>query len=293
MKMLVFGSVNIDHTYQLHHLVRAGETQPSEAYARNEGGKGFNQAIALLKAGQKVHFAGAVGEDGLFLQKRLEEMGADTAHLAVLPVPTGHALIQVDAQGQNAIILFGGANREITKEMIDRVLEDFEAGDFVLLQNEISHVDHIIRRAGEKGMQVVLNPSPISPELQYFPYQHVSWLLLNEVEGEDLTGETEPERMLSSLIAKYPDMRIVLTLGHKGAVYAHGSERISQAAFPVRAVDTTAAGDTFTGYFLGAMLEGMDVQLALKRAALAASIAVSRPGAALSVPFRDEVDGLI
>ena len=293
MKMLVFGSVNIDHTYQLPHLVRAGETLPSHTYARNEGGKGFNQACALLKAGEKVHFAGAIGEDGLFLKQRLEQLGADVNNLAVLPVPTGHALIQVDAAGQNAIVLYGGANGQIPPEMVDRVLAGFDAGDYVLMQNEISSGAEIIRRAHARGLRVVLNPSPISTELLTFPLDKVEWLLLNEVEGEDLTGEKQPERMLDALTNRYPGMHIVLTLGEKGAVCASDGERVYQAAFPVKAVDTTAAGDTFTGYFLSSLLRGDNVQYALKRAARASAIAVSRPGASVSVPFAGEVDALL
>ena len=293
MKLLVFGSVNIDHTYDLSHLVRAGETLSSERYTRNEGGKGFNQSIALLKAGVPVYFAGAIGQDGLFLRDRLVEMGADVTHLNVLPVPTGHALIQVDADGQNAIILYGGANREITKDMIDRVLADFGAGDYILLQNEIANVEYIIQRAGEKGIHVVLNPSPISPELARFPFHRVAWLLLNEVEGEDLSGEKDPESMLNVLTARYPRMQMVLTLGEKGAVYACGGERIRQDAFPAKAVDTTAAGDTFTGYFLASVLQGDTVCEALRRAARAASMAVERSGAAASVPLKCEVDAVM
>lgn len=289
MKLLDFGSANIDHVYRVDHMVRGGETLASARYQRNIGGKGLNQAAALAKAGVDTCFAGAIGEDGLFLRDHLNETGADTAHLRVLPVPTGHALIQVDDAGQNAILLYGGANQAVTEVMIDETLADFGPGDWLLCQNEISGMPHLLRQARARGMQVALNPSPVSPELLQWPLDCVDWLILNEIEGEDLTGCQAPEAMLDALLARLPACRIVLTLGEQGAVYADASQRIRQPAFPARVTDTTAAGDTFTGYFLSAVLRGQPVADALRIAAAAASITVSRPGAGQSIPTADEV----
>ena len=289
MKLLDFGSLNIDHTYQLTHLVREGETLSSTRYQKNEGGKGFNQAVALAKAGQEVYFAGAIGRDGQFLMDYLKELGVDTRHLQVLDAPTGHAIIQVDEAGRNSIILFGGTNMMITQEMIDQTLMDFDAGDYILLQNEISHADYIIRAAYARGMHVILNPSPISQALLSWPLELVEWFILNEIEGGDITGKQEPEEMLDELLHRYPNCHVVLTLGAQGSVYADAEKRLYQKAIPVEAVDTTAAGDTFTGYFIHAMLQGVDVQQALKTAAQASSIAVGRPGAGRSVPLAEEV----
>ncbi len=289
MKLLVFGSLNIDDVYRLPHLVREGETLASTAYARSEGGKGFNQAVALAKAGQAVCFAGATGHDGLFLQEYLQELGVSTGDLSVLDVPTGHAIIQVDAQGKNCIILFGGANQQITPEMIDDVLSHYAPGDYLLMQNEISHGGSLLRKAAERGLHVILNPSPISKALLHWPLELVDWFILNEIEGRDLTGETAPDAILDALLKRYPAAHIVLTLGAEGAVYADAAQRHHQAVIPAAAVDTTAAGDTFTGYFLAAMLGGQSVQEALRRAAHAASITVSRPGAGRSIPLAEEV----
>ncbi len=289
MKLLVFGSLNIDDVYHLPHLVREGETLSSTGYARNEGGKGFNQAVALAKAGQAVCFAGAIGQDGLFLRERLLELGVCTDGLAVLDAPTGHAVIQVDAQGKNCIILLGGANQQITPDMIESVLSRFEPGDWLLMQNEISHGGLLLRRAAARGLRVILNPSPISPALLDWPLVLVDTFLLNEVEGRDLTGHTAPDDILDALLRRYPSARIVLTLGAEGAIYADGTQRVHQSCIPVAAVDTTAAGDTFTGYFLHGALCGKSMQEALCRAAHAAAITVSRPGAALSIPFAEEV----
>ncbi len=289
MKLLDFGSLNIDHTYQLPHLVRPGETLASDSYHKSEGGKGFNQAVALAKAGQEVYLAGAIGQDGLFLRDYLQELGVHTKHLCVLDAPTGHAMIQLDTEGQNCIILFGGTNGMITEAMIDEVLADFGAGDYLLLQNEISHVDSIICAAHAKGMHIILNPSPMSPELLTWPLELVEWFILNEIEGADITGKTQPEEMLDELLRRYPACHVVLTLGERGSVYADATQRIDQGIVSAHTVDTTAAGDTFTGYFLHALLQGEAIQQALKTAACASAITVSRPGAGRSIPAAEEV----
>ena len=289
MKLLDFGSLNIDHTYQLPHLVRPGETLASDSYHKSEGGKGFNQAVALAKAGQEVYLAGAIGQDGLFLRDYLQELGVHTEHLRVLDAPTGHAMIQLDTEGQNCIILFGGTNGMITEAMIDEVLADFGAGDYLLLQNEISHVDSIICAAHAKGMHIILNPSPMSPELLTWPLELVEWFILNEIEGADITGKTQPEEMLDELLRRYPACHVVLTLGERGSVYADATQRMDQSIVPAHTVDTTAAGDTFTGYFIHALLQGEAIQQALKTAACASAITVSRPGAGRSIPAAEEV----
>ena len=289
MKLLDFGSLNIDHTYQLPHLVRPGETLASDSYHKSEGGKGFNQAVALAKAGQEVYLAGAIGQDGLFLRDYLQELGVHTEHLCMLDAPTGHAMIQLDTEGQNCIILFGGTNGMITEAMIDEVLADFGAGDYLLLQNEISHVDSILRAAHAKGMHIILNPSPMSPELLTWPLELVEWFILNEIEGADITGKTQPEEMLDELLRRYPACHVVLTLGERGSVYADAAQRIDQSIVTAHTVDTTAAGDTFTGYFIHALLQGEAIQQALKTAACASAITVSRPGAGRSIPAAEEV----
>ena len=289
MKLLVFGSLNIDHTYQLPHLVREGETLASSAYARNEGGKGFNQAAALAKAGLKVHFAGAIGQGGLYLHEYLKGLSIDTGCIQVLDVPTGHAIIQVDEAGSNSIILYGGANQAITEAQIDQVLSLFGAGDYILLQNEISLGGTILRKAHEKGMQVILNPSPISPELLSWPLDKVDWLILNEIEGADLTGQQSPDAILAALTERFCIPHIVLTLGEKGAMYADAHGQLYQPAIPAHVVDTTAAGDTFTGFFFAAVADGVSPAEALMRASKASSISVTRPGAAASIPALNEV----
>lgn len=289
MKLLVFGSLNIDHTYQVHHLVREGETLAAAVYTKNEGGKGFNQAVALAKAGVPVCFAGAIGTDGIFLKDYLQTLNIDVSHIQVLDVPTGHANIQVDEAGSNAIILYGGANQAITEEQMDRVLALFDEGDYILLQNEISLGEILLRKAHSKGMHVLLNPSPVSSELLTWPLDMVDWLILNEIEGADLSGKHDPEEIVTALVRNFHISHIVLTLGEKGAMYASEDTRIYQKAIPTHVVDTTAAGDTFTGYFFAAIFRGKGPKEALLQAAAASARAISKEGAAKSIPWAEDV----
>ena len=289
MKVLVFGSLNIDHVYQVPHMVQGGETLLSTRVDLFCGGKGLNQAIALAKAGAPVFLAGQIGEDGQMLFDACREYGVDSTYVRVLPQPSGHTIIQIDETGQNSILLYGGTNQMQTEEGMDAVLSHFDQGDYLVLQNEINRLDYLVDRAYEKGMKIILNPSPYDERLQSCALEKVWLFLLNEIEGEQLTGEHDPDRILSALRVRYPSARFVLTLGSRGAVYADAGQKVFQDIFPVKAVDTTGAGDTFTGYFIAGLLQGKDVREIMLIAAKASSIAVSRPGAAPSIPTADEV----
>lgn len=293
MKILNFGSLNIDYTYDVDHFVRGGETLSSKALHLFPGGKGLNQSIAASRSGADVWHAGAVGKsDGEFLIKQLNEAGVNTDYVKRLEVPSGHAIIQRQPDGGNCILLFGGSNQEITRGMADEVLEHFGKGDYLLLQNEISEVGYIMKRAAEKGMRIVLNPSPMDEKIGKLPLENVDYFLLNEVEAESLCGEgaNRPEAMMEKLTKGFPKAKIVLTLGSQGSLYWDGEKMIKQPCYKVKAVDTTAAGDTFTGFFIGGLSQGMEGVKALDWAARAAAVAVSRAGAATSIPSKEEVD---
>lgn len=198
----------------------------------------------------------------------------------------------MDKDGQNCILLYGGANQSITREYVDEVLSHFEKGDILLLQNEINLLDYIINQAYEKGMMIILNPSPYNEKLDSCDFKKISMLLLNEVEGAQVTGEKDEKKILVRLKELYPDMQVVLTLGKDGSVYQYKDQVYRQGIFSVQAVDTTAAGDTFTGYFISSILEGMPVDEGLKLAAKASAIAVSREGATASIPVKAEVESV-
>lgn len=292
MKALCFGSLNIDYTYRVPHFVDRGETLLSEDLQVFSGGKGLNQSIALSRAGVPTCHAGNIGEDGLFLLRELQEAGVDTAYLAVRSdVRTGHAIIQNSVDGDNCILLYGGANQAVTRAQVDDVLSRFAPGDVLVLQNEINELDYIVEQAAERGLRIALNPSPMNDAILTLPLEKICWLLLNEVEAGQILGcaVTDGPAAARALREKLPRTAIVLTLGAEGAVYAGEEGVFAQSAFPVQAVDTTAAGDTFTGYFLAGVLEGMTPQQAMALAAKASAISVTRKGAAPSIPVREEV----
>lgn len=295
MKVLCFGSLNIDYTYKLDHFVQKGETISSDDLIICSGGKGLNQSIALSKSGAETYHAGAIGEDGRFLLKQLEEAGVNIECVTVLQdISSGNALIQNDKNGDNCIILYGGANQAITKEQIDKVLQRFEKDDFIVLQNEINKLDYVVECAHEKGMQIVLNPSPMNEKILRLPLEYINYFMVNEVEALqilEIDEKVETTELVESLRKKFPNAAVVLTMGEKGSVYIDANETVEQIAYKVDAVDTTAAGDTFTGFFIGGLMRGLTVKEAMNEAAKASAIAVSRQGAAPSIPTREELKG--
>ena len=296
MKVLSFGSLNIDYTYRVDHFVQKGETVASDSLQVFSGGKGLNQSIALAKAGAEVYHAGAIGEDGKFLLAVMEEAGVDTSCVKILDdVRTGNAIIQNDKEGDNCILLYGGANQAITKAQIDAVLFRFDAGDCLVLQNEISELPYLMNKAHEKGMKIVLNPSPMNEKIFAMPLHLVDYFILIEVEAEQIlqwktNSEEDMDMLAAALAAKFPNATVVLTIGSAGSIFANGDKQFRQSSFRVKAVDTTAAGDTFSGFFIAGILNGLSEEAAMERASKAAAIAVTRPGAAPSIPTQDEVD---
>lgn len=294
MKILNLGSLNIDKVYSVAHFVSAGETIPSTKMEIFSGGKGLNQSIALARAGAEVYHAGAIGNDGERLRRELEAAGVDVRYLQTLNTVTGHAVIQLTPEGKNCIIISAGANGEITCAYIDLVIEAFSPGDLLLLQNEISNVDYAIRKAKERGMKIALNASPIDEKLLCYPLELVDYFLINEIEGSylaDMVSVQNRHEILRRLAEKFPNAAIVLTLGEEGVMYQYGQTVLEHGIYKVKAVDTTAAGDTFCGFFLAGVSKEKTAEECLQTASMASAIAVSRKGAANSIPTIDEVAG--
>ncbi|RHP51560.1 ribokinase [Clostridiaceae bacterium AF29-16BH] len=295
MKVLCFGSLNIDYTYKVPHFVKKGETLASERLQVFGGGKGLNQSVALAKAGTEVYHAGSIGQDGMFLLDMLKDAGANTDFVKILDtVRTGNAIIQNDKSGDNCIILYGGANQAITREQVDEVMSHFESGDYLVLQNEINELGYIVEKAHEKGMIIVLNPSPMNEKILALPLDVINYFILNEVEaaqilGKEDKGEESWEQIADDLLKKFPQATIVLTMGSEGSVFKNQKETVCQSIYKVQAVDTTAAGDTFSGYFIGGILGGLSAKEAMDQASKASAIAVTRKGAAPSIPVLAEV----
>lgn len=289
MKVLCFGSLNIDYVYQVPHFVNAGETLASRDLQIFSGGKGLNQSIALARAGAETYHAGAIGTDGLFLLEELKAAGVNTDYIEQRhQIKTGHAIIQNSESGDNCILLYGGANHSITREQIDRTLADFAAGDALVVQNEINELAYLMEQAKQKGMLVALNPSPMDDRLPAL-IGYSDYLLLNEVEAAQLVAKDTPMNMLRQLQKQFPTTAIVLTVGAGGSLYADAHECLVQSAVRVQPVDTTAAGDTYTGFFLAGIFSGQSPKWTMAFASKAAAIAVTRKGAAPSIPTRDEI----
>lgn len=292
MKILNFGSINIDYVYKVENFVKAGETISSQRLDTYSGGKGLNQSISIAKSGVSVYHAGKIGKDGDFLRQELENAQVDTTYLLKGEGPTGHAIIQVNEKGQNSIILFGGENENISKKEIDNILKEFTQGDIILLQCEINNLDYIVDECYNKGMTIILNPSPVNEHLKKIDISKVSYVILNEIEGQLLSGENEEELIIKSLLKQYSNLKIVLTLGENGVIYSDGNIYVKQDIFKANVVDTTAAGDTFTGYFISGLVDNLSIEECLSRAAMASSITVSRHGAAQSIPTIDELNAI-
>ena len=293
MKVLSFGSLNVDYVYKVDHIAAKGETLSSLERNIFCGGKGLNQSVALARAGAETWHAGNIGEHDTFLLDMLTSAGVNVSCVKKLSeIPSGHTIIQNSSDGDNCIILFGGANQEVTKTQAEETIAKFEAGDYIVLQNEINNLHWIMECAHKKGMRIVLNPSPMNEKIFTLPLQYVNWFLLNEIEAAQLSGtdSEEPEVLMRRVAERFPEAGIVLTLGSKGSVCRYRGELVFQDAVQVRAVDTTAAGDTFTGYFIAGIIAGQDIKTCMAKASKAAAVTVTRNGAAPSIPTMREVD---
>ncbi|MEI6033001.1 MAG: ribokinase [Verrucomicrobiae bacterium] len=278
------GSVNIDHVYQVPHLVRPGETLSSTGYSRGAGGKGFNQSVALARAGASVSHIGCIGADGEWLREFLTAEGVDCQNLLTVSGATGHAIIQVVPQGENAIVLHGGANADTTGNLVSSALESSCAGDWFLCQNETSHVEESLRLARAAGLKTAYNAAPADTAISGEALRHVDLLIVNETEAAALGKGDSPQGSVARVREAHPQMQVILTLGAEGAIWSGSNWEVSAAPPACTVVDTTAAGDTFAGYCLAALMEGLPPAAALDRACRAAAISVTRPGAAQSIP---------
>ncbi|RDB43293.1 ribokinase [Halomonas sp. DQ26W] len=287
------GSINLDHVYRVPHLVHPGETLASGAYQVGLGGKGANQSLAMALAGGQVSHWGRLGRQDAWARDRLADAGVDVAHISLVDEPSGHAIIQVDDGGENAIILFHGANHGFAAAELDTLAASARPGEWLLAQNECNALPELFVRAREQGLNIAFNPAPMTEDVAELSLEACQLLFVNRVEAAGLVGlpeSSDAQTLLAGLRQRLPDTSTVLTLGGAGAWYQSGKEQCYQPALPVKPVDTTAAGDTFIGYFMAAHQEGSTVAGCLELAAHAAALCVQQLGAAESIPRRTDVD---
>jgi len=291
-KILNYGSLNIDKIFSLDHIVKPGETIASYAYKSNAGGKGCNQAGALAKAGCEVYMAGKTGVDGLFILELLKNCNVNVDFVNTDSLVSGQALIQVSKDGQNSIILSPGANMENTCAEIDKTFENFSKGDYLILQNEINNIEYLINKGYEKKMVICFNPSPFTNEILTLPLKKVDYFFVNEVEASQMVDSKDInnfQNILDKLNSKFSNSKIIMTVGKQGANYSYKNEQYHQEIIDAPVVDTTAAGDTFMGYFIASIINNLSADKALYYATKASAVTVSKEGALISIPKKEEI----
>lgn len=294
MKAVSIGALNLDIIHQVPHIVQPGETLTSTSRTVLAGGKGLNQAVALRRAGLDVMVAGRIGRDGNTLVQYLESAGIDTSLVTIADGVTGYAVIQVEPQGENSIILHPGENRNLTDHDINQMINALEPTDAAFFQNEINRVPEIIDRAKKKGTTIILNPSPFDETISQINLRNVDYLFVNRLEGAALTNKSDPMEITHAILHMAPNIKVIVTLGHLGALYADSHETHAVTALDVDVKDSTGAGDTFLGYFMAEVLSTKQPLAkqpleALQFASAASALAISREGAAQAIPTRAEV----
>ncbi len=277
------GSINVDHVYEVATFVAPGETLTAKGYSWGLGGKGLNQSLAALRSGADVHHLGAIGQDDRATLDALVRLGLPTPWQVA--APTGHAIIQVNAAGENCIVLAPGANQAVPENLIEPALAQAKAGDWLLLQNETNAGPRAAQAAKALGLKVCYAAAPFDAAAVANLIDQVDLLSVNEVELAQLR-DARPEVSEGSLARAAK----LVTLGSKGAYYQdRDGTRTPVRAYPVRPVDTTGAGDTFLGAFLARLDLGTDLGACLQWASAAAALQVTRHGAAAAIPTRAEI----
>ena len=298
-RVLVIGSINVDYVIHTERLPQLGETLMGSGFSTNLGGKGANQAVALAKAGCEVRMLGAVGKDpsAELALGALSGFGVDCTYVMRVDAPTGAAVITV-CGGNNHILLDGGANELVTPEAIHAHAHLLDWADVLVMQYEIptQSVLCAARMARERGKIVLLNPAPVK-EVDPALYAYVDLILPNEFEAKLITGidpvdEQSAEAAIKAL-RSLGCQNAVITLGSRGCAYGEGKAVCFAGIYPVTAVDTTAAGDSFIGGLCFKLCEGWEMSRAVSYASAVSAIAVSRHGASASIPTADEVEAFL
>ncbi len=285
MAIFNLGSINADLVYRVPHLPGPGETLSARSFHRGLGGKGANMSVAAARAAAHCVHIGAVGRDGAWAVERLMEYGVDTRHIATVDAVTGNAVIAVDDDGENNIILLPGANHMISEAHIAAGFDEAGAADIFLTQNETNAQRLAAEVASGRGMRVAYAAAPFDVRAVQAVLPLLDLLFLNAVEAEQLEAATGQGP------ADLPVRDVIVTLGAQGARWYNTDTGQTREfpAIPVVAVDTTGAGDTFTGYVLAGLDRGMPMAQAIGQAMIAGAIVVTRHGASDVIPDLKDV----
>ncbi len=283
-----FGSINVDHVYRVADMPLPGETLTAASYQKLLGGKGINQSIAIARAGGQPVHVGAVGSDDSWTMAQVESFGIDTAHVAQSAQPTGHAVIYVDDAGENQIVIYGGANRDLQPAQIETAFEACDGGDhWVLVQNETNLLADIVARAKAAGFKVAYSAAPFVADTVAELIGRIDLLAVNEIEAQETAG------LLDVDVSEIAVPELLITRGSRGAEFhSHGAVH-HHPAFQVDTVDTTGAGDTFLGSFLAGHSRGDEISRSLRYASAASAVQVTQPGAAVAIPDREQVEAFL
>ena len=288
-KLVNLGSLCVDNVYRVGSIAATGETVASASHDVFPGGKGLNQSIAAARAGAQVVHVGCVGDDGDWLRDTLAAEGVDVSGVRIVDGSSGHAVIQVNDRGENAIVIAGGANRTLDNADVERALDQVRADDWLLLQNEINDLEEVLRLARERRCRLAFNVAPVDGREAGYDLADVHLLIVNEIEAAALAGTTDPPTAAKLLRDRLPNAEVVLTLGKDGLIHAGANGLSRLAAYPVQAMDETAAGDAFIGFLMAALLAGDDIEPALRMGSAAGALAATKAGAASSIPTLTEV----
>lgn len=291
--IVVIGSINMDLVAHTHQIPVPGQTVIGTGFDTTPGGKGANQAVAVARLGYPVQMVGMVGEDvfGQALLRNLSNAGVGTKAVARISGPSGVAPILVAESGENAIVVIPGANGKMDKAAVDRQSALIRSAGMVLCQLELplETVSHVLALCADAGVPVLLDPAPAAP-LPDSAFRQAAWFTPNETEAAFYLGNQPNSEAAAQRLLQKGLKGVVLKRGSDGAYVAVAGKAAWVRPFPVKPVDTVAAGDCFNGAFAVALLEGNDPWAAARFASAAAAISVTRKGAQASMPSRADVE---
>lgn len=285
MAIFNMGSINIDHIYTMPHLVMPGETLAASSYQAALGGKGANQSIAAARAGGKVIHGGMINDADSHWLDAMSAAGVSLDHVVRSDAPSGHAIVAVDDEkGENQIILSPSSNHLIPEDLTAKILAGASAGDWALAQNETNATEYFLTEAKAKGLKICYSAAPFVADITARILPMVDLLIVNQIEADALTAHLGHDISCPHLI---------ITKGGDGAEYRGIDGAFHHAAVPVEARDTTGAGDTYLGYILASLDQGLSIKDGMRRAGMAAAIQVTRLGASSAIPDANEVDAAL